>query len=54
MGSVNTGPLANLGGPVQVVQVRRLAVDVGPPSYPERYGRGGVPLPLTDHKQPMF
>lgn len=25
MGSVNTGPLANPGGPVQVVQVRRLA-----------------------------
>lgn len=29
MGSVNTGPLANPGGPVQVVQVRRLSVDVG-------------------------
>ena len=29
MGSVNTGPFANPGGPVQVVQVRRLAVEVG-------------------------
>lgn len=29
MGSINTGPLASPGGPVQVVQVRRLAVDVG-------------------------